>query len=584
MKLLRTFVPGYELAMEAFAVYPGRSLVILTCVLFAGLAEGIGIASILPVLSIAIGDDSADQTGLGRMMTASLGFLGIPNSLPVLLLLIVGGLTVKAGAVLLAMQQIGFTAARITTDLRFALIRSVMKAKWPHYISQPAGIFANAMTVEASNGGATFTSVYQITAVAIQVIIYLGLAFLVSWKVTVASIVAGAVIVLILGRFIGMTRRASIKATEAYNNLLTRLTDALAGIKPLKAMGAEERVGPLLENEASSINLALRNMVTAKESVEHLREPILAAFLAGGLYFVIELRPVSFESVLVMALLFHRTVNHIAKLQSSYQTLVNCEVFYRRIRAKIDAAEAQGESFSGTIAPRFIDAVRAENISMSFADHRVLDDASLTIPSGQIVALHGPSGSGKTTFTDILLGFYAPASGQILVDGVPLSEIDMHSWREKIGYVPQEMFLFHDTVVNNITLGDPKINYDAAEQALRKVEAWDFVRAMPQGLDTIVGERGSRLSGGQRQRIAIARALARNPRLLILDEPTTALDPVTEQAICQTLLKMKGDVTIFVISHQAALVEIADVIYHISDGAISSDLDNAAPIVETAST
>jgi ATP-binding cassette, subfamily C, bacterial len=559
-------LPGSDLLVEAFSAYPLRSMVIVVSVLFAGLAEGIGIASILPVLSIAIGEGSANHTDLGRIIVEALAYLNIPNELPVLLLLIVVGLAVKAGAVLLAMQQVGFAAARITTDLRFALIRSIMNAKWSHYTSQPAGIFANAMTVEATNGGATFTGVYQIAAVAIQVFVYLGLALLVSWKVTAASIIAGGVTILVLGRFIDITRQASIKATEAYNTLLTRLTDALAGIKPLKAMGAEERVAPLLENEASSINLALRSMVTAKESVQHLREPILAAFLALGLYLLIEVQPVPFESLLVMALLFQRTVNHITKLQSSYQTLVNSEVFYRKIRSKIDDAYLNREVFHGTRAPTYQSSIEAKDISFSYGHKMVLAGASLIIPAGKIVALYGPSGSGKTTFTDLLLGFYKPSDGIIFVDGVPLGDIDMHSWREEIGYVPQEMFLFHDTVLNNITLGDSEVSLEAVEIILKKVDAWTFVQGLPQGLDTVVGERGARISGGQRQRIAIARALVRKPRLLILDEPTTALDPITELAICNTLTQMQGEVAILVISHQAALVNIAELVYEISDG------------------
>jgi ATP-binding cassette subfamily C protein len=578
---MKKIIPGYDLMIEAFSGYPGSSVIIVAAIIFSGLAESIGIASILPVLTIAIGDGSADQTELGRMLAQILETIGIPNSLPVLLLLIVGGLTIKAGGIFIAMQQVGFTATRITTDLRLALIRSIMGAKWSYYISRPTGIFSNAMTTEANQGGGTFTGVYTLVAVSLQVVIYLGLAFLISWKVTVASLVAGGFIILVFGSFIGMTRRAATKAQVAYNALMTRLADALSEIKPLKAMGAEERIGPLMENEANSINSALRKMITAKVSLEYLREPILAVFLAVGLFVVIERQPMPFASILIMAMLFYRTVNHIAKLQTTYQTLVSSEIFYRKIRNKIDDAEAEREIFKGTRAPQFNDAIKAENVSISFGDHVVLKSASLTIPAGKIVALHGPSGSGKTTFTDLLLGFYEPDRGQILVDGVPLSDIDMHSWREEIGYVPQVMSLFHDTVLNNVTLANPKISREAAEAALRTAEAWDFVSAMPEGLDTVVGERGAKISGGQRQRVAIARALVRNPRLLILDEPTTALDPVTERAICDTLVKMKGGVTILVISHQSALVEIADVAYLISDGAI---LPNApgTPNVENA--
>lgn len=584
MNIIGKIAPGYDLLIEAFSAYPGRSITIIGCVLMAGLAEGIGIAAVLPVLGIATGDVGADQTELGRLLLAALKFLGIPNELPILLTLIVAGLTIKAGAVLLAKQQVGFTANRIITDLRLDLIRAIMKAKWAHYTNQPTGVYGNAITVEASVGGATFTGIYEISALTIQILIYLSLAFLVSWEVTTASIFAGAFVVLVFSRFINMTRRAANRASAAYNSLLAQMTDALVGIKPLKAMGAEERVGPLLEKEANSINLAQRAMVTAKESIENLREPILAVFLAIGLYVVIELRPTPFESILVMAMLFHRTVNHIAKLQTSYQTLVAAEVYYRNIRKKIVDAENNSETFHGTIEPKFDHAVKVENTSMSFGDNLVLNNASLTIPFGRIVALHGPSGSGKTTLTDILLGFHAPDEGRVLIDGIPLPDIDMRRWREKIGYVPQEMFLFHDTVFNNITLGDPAIDLPSVERALKKVEAWQFVQAMPKGLDTIVGERGTKVSGGQRQRIAIARALVRNPELLILDEPTTALDPATERAICDTLLKMKGEVTIFAISHQSPLVEIADIVYGMRDGNITIEGPKTLAFEQSAST
>lgn len=154
------------------------------------------------------------------------------------------------------------------------------------------------------------------------------------------------------------------------------------------------------------------------------------------------------------------------------------------------------------------------------------------------------------------------------IDGVPLSEIDLTTWRKQVGYVPQEMFLFHDTVYNNIVLGDTSISHSDVNAALRAAGAWAFVSRLPQGMETRIGERGGRISGGERQRIAIATALVRRPRLLVLDEVTTALDPETEAGICATLRGLAGSVTIVAISHQPALMAETHRLYRIENGCV----------------
>jgi len=158
--------------------------------------------------------------------------------------------------------------------------------------------------------------------------------------------------------------------------------------------------------------------------------------------------------------------------------------------------------------------------------------------------------------------------GRVLVDGISLSEFELHEWRQMIGYVPQETLLLHDSVLHNVTLGDPDLGEEETEEALRAAGAWDFVAKLPEGMHTLAGERGGKLSGGQRQRLCIARALVRQPRLLILDEATSALDPESEAAICDTLDSLRGSITILAISHQAGLGRIADRVVHLRNGVI----------------
>jgi ATP-binding cassette subfamily C protein len=207
-----------------------------------------------------------------------------------------------------------------------------------------------------------------------------------------------------------------------------------------------------------------------------------------------------------------------------------------------------------------------DRVSFAYSEHWVLQDTSLTFPVGLFTAIVGPSGVGKTTIVDLVMALIRPQQGEVFIDNQPLAQIDLRSWRKMIGYVPQETLLLHDTVLINVTLGDPELNEEDAKYALRAAGAWEFVMAMPQGIHSPVGERGSMLSGGQRQRIALARALVHKPKLLILDEPTSALDPDTESAICETLGKLRGAITILAISHQPTIMKEADRAYQLQDG------------------
>ena len=242
-----------------------------------------------------------------------------------------------------------------------------------------------------------------------------------------------------------------------------------------------------------------------------------------------------------------------------------------------DTRRARETNPEGT-SPSLEQSVRLNNVSFGYGKTSVLRNASLTVPAGSFTAIMGASGAGKTTIADLIIGLLRPQQGEILIDNVPLEQVHLRQWRRMIGYVPQESFLLHDTVLWNVTLGDPEVNEADAEAALRAAGAWEFVAELPQQMHSSVAERGTALSGGQRQRIAIARALARRPKLLILDEVTSSLDPQTEAAICQTLQGLRGGLTILAISHQPAVVEAADRIYRIESGEVilvrdGSDLD-----------
>jgi ATP-binding cassette subfamily C protein len=270
-------------------------------------------------------------------------------------------------------------------------------------------------------------------------------------------------------------------------------------------------------------------------------------------------------SVVVLIFLFVQVIRGMNKIQRKYQLMVSEGSALWSIRDMIDRAYAQAEPKGGTGLPSLDRGIALERITVDYGGPRVLADLSLEIPAGQITAIIGGSGVGKTTLVDLLTGLIQPQSGCVRIDGVPLPQLDLTRWRRMIGYVPQETLVLHDSVRMNVTLGDPDLSDADVERALQEAGALEFVSRLPEGLATSMGERGTLFSGGQRQRIAIARALVHRPRLLILDEATAALDPLTEAGIWEAVARLRAKTTVVAISHQPALADVADRIYRIED-------------------
>jgi ATP-binding cassette subfamily C protein len=288
---------------------------------------------------------------------------------------------------------------------------------------------------------------------------------------------------------------------------------------------------------------------------------------------------VSFSTLLVMGALLFRTVITTNKAQQNYQMAAIAESAYWTLQDTISEATGERETNTGIKAPTLLRACVFDRVSFGYGDKPILRDVSFEITAGAITAITGASGAGKTTIADLILGLMSPAAGTIRLDDVPLGDVDLIQWREMVGYVPQDVILFHDTVMANVTLGDTAYSALDVEAALKSVDALGFVKQLPQGLQTVVGERGSLLSGGQRQRIALARALIHQPSLVILDEATSALDPGTETAICQSLktLSSTTGLTILAISHQPAWVEAADRVYQLDRQQIAAAPKEAPP-------
>ncbi|MDP6183548.1 MAG: ATP-binding cassette domain-containing protein, partial [Gammaproteobacteria bacterium] len=312
-----------------------------------------------------------------------------------------------------------------------------------------------------------------------------------------------------------------------------------------------------------------RGEVLSKEGLKALQEPILVGGLALGLYVAVSYWSMSIAYLLMFGVLFGRTLGAIGKAQKEIQKFVTRESAYESLLETIDAAEAEREPLKSGVTPTLREGIELRNIRLVYRGEPVLANVNVFVPAGKLTTLIGASGAGKTSLADMIVGLVTPESGTVLVDGVDLNDIDIRAWRTMIGYVPQELYLLHESIFTNVTLGDTEISEAQVWRALERVGARTFVDGLPEKLHAPVGERGLLLSGGQRQRIAIARAIVRTPTLLVLDEATASLDPIAENAVVSTVAALRGDMTILAITHQKAFADRADHVYRVEDGAVS---------------
>ncbi len=548
--------------------YPSQTLLTLIALLGAGLIQGVSLSALLPAISVAMNEGQPSSAGSDNALVGVLSSLGIAPSLSVLLSVLVVGMTLKGIVVLLANRHVGYTVAQIATDLRLNLLRALVETRWDYYLHQPVGSLTNAMATEATRGSSAYLNGARTAAALIEALVYITVALLVSWQAALAALAIAGLISGGFGFLVRKARRAGNRQTQLLNSLMSRMTDTLQSVKSLKSMGLADRANVVLEAETGRLNKALRRQIISSEALKALYEPAIVTFVAGGVLVAVTQFSIPLASIIVLVVLLVRMMASLSKVQRSYQSMVTQESAYWSLFETIQRAEKAHEAAEEGEIPSFQREIQFNQVRFSFGSKEVLRDLTLRVPAGSFTTIIGPSGSGKTTVVDLITGLLKPDKGEVRIDGLPLRDCNLLQWRHRIGYVPQETLLLHDTVLHNVTMGDPALTEADAERALRCAGAWEFVSAAPDGIHSLVGERGGKMSGGQRQRLCIARALVRSPKLLILDEATSALDPNSESAICETLSGLRGEITILAISHQSGLARIADRILRLEEGVL----------------
>lgn len=548
--------------------YPRHSFAMVFLLLLASFAEGISATAVLPLLHSIVEQDAQTNSvteGFAEQIIAYMKSIGIKPTVGTLLIIMVLGVFLRGLLQLISNRYLGYIAARLQTDLRLNLLSTIMRSRWTFFVHQSIGKLVNTMSIEIPRTADSYVNGILVISLIMTVTIYTSIAVIVSWQATVFALSAVASIWFIFSKLIKMARKAGRRQTAIYQSLSARLADTLQSVKLYKAMAKEHLANVLLVIETEQLNRELKRGVLSGAVLNAIRPPLFTAIMAIGIFIALTYLNMVFTTVLTLTVLLLRVLICIGKIQQHYHTMTLSESAYWAVLDIIQKAENASERQLGTQLPHLKHEIKLDNVSFAYDERNVIKNLSLTIPAGEMTVLLGASGAGKTTIIDLILGLQNPGSGQVIIDGVDLNAINLKTWRQRIGYVPQENILLHDTVLNNLTLGDKLYTEADAWRALEATQAAKFVERLPNGLYSTLGERGIMLSGGQRQRIMIARALMQKPWLLVLDEATSALDPENEQRIFETLLDLKGTLTMLVVSHRQSLTAFADHFYRILD-------------------
>ena len=538
-------------------------------VLLAGATEGISLALLVPLIGL-LGESSGANGIFVAAAKRAFEVAGLSLSMPILVMVFVT--LVLARTILLGMRDVRLEQLRsqFINSLRGGTYQAIARASWSFLMRRRLSDILEVLTSQIDRVSHGIHFFLRVPAQIVLAIVQIGVALALSPVLTLGVLCWGAILLVVFrGRFRGRYLEGE-SLVAAHRVAFAEVSDFLHALKLAKSHNAERRHIAAFEAAArrqTAQALAFeRSAVAARMMVQIAAAVTLGAFV----YVAVAYLNLATSAVIVMVIVFARLAPMISELQQGWQMIAHALPIFEAVinlRAQsLSAAEPISESRSRLGVSQEI---RFSGVSFRYEESHggsAVDALDLVIPAGSMVAIVGPSGAGKTTLADLLLGLIVPQKGVISVDGVPLGESTRASWRRSVSYVPQENFLFNDTVRANLKWANSEATEDDIRWALSIAAANEFIDALPEGLDTSIGERGIRLSGGERQRLGLARALLSRPALLVLDEATSALDQRTERAVQSAVQRLHGSMTIVIIAHRMSTIRNADRIFVLERG------------------
>jgi ATP-binding cassette, subfamily C, bacterial len=541
-----------------------------------GVTQGAQLLMLVPLMQlIGLDVQQGSVAWLAGLISSVFEAVGLqPTLIPVLGLFTL----VTASLALISRWQLIFQfklSQEFLASLRERLYRAIASADWLTFARTRPSDFTHALTSELDRVETGTRFLLQLTTKGMLLVLYALLALRLSLTITALVFATGMILFLLLRKKAQAARWTGEEISLATNGLYAAAIEHLSGMKTAKSYGVEERSASLFSSLARRVAKMQVNATRNYAETTFWFTMASAVILSGILYVSLEVLSIPAAGLLLLLLLFNRMVPLFSAIQLDYQQYLNGLPAFAgvmEIQARCEAAaEFKGEQFKGELPGRveLHREIRLKDLSFAYGGEGApptIRNLNLTIRAGETAAIVGPSGAGKSTVADLIIGLVAPDRGHVLVDGTPLRPELISSWRSQIGYVAQDTFLFNDTVRANLLWACPGANEQEIDRALKLAAAEDFIHNLPEGMETILGDRGVRLSGGERQRLALARALLREPSLLILDEATSALDSENERRIQRAIEGLHGRMTILIITHRLSAIRGADIIHVLERG------------------
>jgi len=528
-----------------------------------GLSESVSVILLLPLLS-RVGVTAANSQGAAiELLDKGLALVGATGPLEILAVIIVVATMQTALSIALNLWTARL-ARHYQSQRQLEMFSAFMRAKWSFVIGKKAGEMTNAIITESDRLGRAFTICLSLLASVVVTVIYVVLSLLVAWPVTLSLIGFALAVALTMTHLYKKSYTVGRSLAPLDAELQSVLNEHFAGAKFIKASGGDDRAAARIEPVVRKLETANAFASSLPGTVRGVLEFVALIGLAIILVLASKGMSVAAGNVVVVLALFGRLFPRITAIQAQLHYLNGNVHAIEAINELQTAAEAAAERQDHSSEALKIDlpaTLIISNLQVRFGERVVLGPINLTIPIPGVLAVVGRSGAGKSTLVHTVLGLVEPSAGSIRLGTHELASAPLRAWRRAIGYVPQETILFHASIWENLTLANPDASRAEVELAVRRAHAHDFIEALPQGYATVIGDQGVKLSGGQRQRLGIARALLRNPILLLMDEAMSALDAESEAELSQTLEELRKQMGILIITHRLGAVRTADSIY-----------------------